>query len=79
MAFEKQAEYIPVKRKYYYEELGLLTTYGIRARFRDKEIIINDISTNEETVNNLISFFEENDVEFCHFEAVIEDIIFSGQ
>lgn len=74
---ETQTEYYPVTGKRNYEELGFMTVYGIKACFENEEIIINDISFNESTVKKLIALLEDNNVELCHFEAVIEDTLFS--
>lgn len=74
---DEQTEYSLVTGKHHYEELGFLTAYGIKACFANKEKIINDISLNKSTVKQLISLLKENNVEICHFEAVIEDMLFS--
>ncbi len=74
---ETKTEYSLITSKHHYEELGFLTVYGIKARFINEEKIINDISLNKSTVEKLLFLFEENKVEFCHFEAVIEDMLLS--
>ncbi len=74
---ETQTDYYLVTSKHYYEELGLLTVYGIKARFINEEKIINDISLNKSTVNKLIDLLKDNKVEFCHFENIIEDALLS--
>lgn len=74
---QAQTEYSLFTSKHRYEELGFLTVYGIKARFVNEEKIINDISINKSTVKKLISLLEENKVEFCHFENIIEDMLLS--
>ncbi len=74
---ETQTDYYLVTSKHYYEELGLLTVYGIKAQYINEEKTIEDISLNKSTVKRLIYLLEENKVEFYHFEAVIEDMLFS--
>lgn len=74
---EMLPEYSLVINNRYYEEVGFLTVYGIKANFMNKEKIIRDISSDESSVKNLIALLKGNKVEFCHFESVIEDVVFS--
>ena len=73
----EQTEYSLVTGKHNYEELGSLTVYGIKARLANAERTVNDVSLNETTVMQLISFLKENKVEIYHFESVIEDMLIS--
>lgn len=74
---DEQTEYSMVTGKHNYEELGSRTVYGIKARLANAERTVNDVSLNETTVMQLISFLKENKVEIYHFESVIEDMLIS--
>ena len=71
--------YCLVEQEKYFDEVGIITVYGIRGVETEqdciKEYTIDDVSDDKDMVLRMIDLMNREDVCLCHMESVILDCI----